>query len=189
MITLNSIFHIIFRLFDPLDLASHPIFIHIFWFCIIYYALLWSDCSSSFHDQNYMKILQNLFQTVTRVGMTAVKDSMFFFYPFPKTVHKWILSGFWYTVGWSCCSQSFSNPGLFLSQKKLELKLGFIGVGRFSFDNTLKSLPHVLGSACAPAPPPVCTKVLSRCRTAGLRGPQWLSGGRLVETCWWLTPL
>ena len=108
MITLNSIFHMLFRLFDPLDLASHLIFIHIFF--VLYHLLCnfmvrllfkfsWSkldeiftksvsDCNqqpNKFRNspRKEKKIMRSNIGGGSRVGMTAVKDSMFFFGPLP----------------------------------------------------------------------------------------------------------
>ena len=105
MFTPNSIYHIFSKLFDPVDLTSHLIFVKIY--------LTGSLCFYGFHGQNKPKILQNLFHTIlnnsinkktalekknlrrskiggggSRVGMTAVKDSIFFFEGFPYSLIK-----------------------------------------------------------------------------------------------------
>ena len=93
--TPNSIYHIVSKLFDPVDLTSDFIFVKIY--------LTVSLCLYGFHGQNKPNILQNLFHTLLNnsiykkralekknlrrskmggglgVGLTAVKDSMFFF--------------------------------------------------------------------------------------------------------------
>ena len=94
--TPNSIYHIFSKLFDPVDLTSHFIFVKI--------NLTGSLCFYGIHGQNKPQILQNLFHTILNnsinkktalekkpkavkdrgggygVGLTAVKDSMFFFF-------------------------------------------------------------------------------------------------------------
>ena len=98
MFTPNSIYHILSKLFDPVDITSHLIFIKIY--------LTGRLCSYGFHGQNKPKFLQNLFHTILNnsinkkqplkkkkkpkavtdrgggsgVGLTAVKDTMFFFF-------------------------------------------------------------------------------------------------------------
>ena len=56
MITPNSTKLIFTKLFDPLDLTSHLIFVKIY--------LTGSFCFYGFHGQNEPKILQNLFHTI-----------------------------------------------------------------------------------------------------------------------------
>ena len=56
MFTPNSIQHIFSKLFDPLDLTSHLIFVKTY--------LTGSLCFYGFHGQNEPKILQNLFHTI-----------------------------------------------------------------------------------------------------------------------------
>ena len=105
MFTPNSIYHILSKLFDPVDLTSHLIFVKIY--------LTGSLCCYGFHGQNEPKILQKyhydlsylfyatMFHTILNdpiikktapkinlrrskigggsgVGFTAVKDSMVF---------------------------------------------------------------------------------------------------------------
>ena len=56
MFTPNSIYHILSKLFDPVDLTSHFIFVKIY--------LTGSLCFYGFHGQKKPKKLQNLFHTI-----------------------------------------------------------------------------------------------------------------------------
>ena len=56
MFTPNSIYHILSKLFDPIDLTYHLIFVKIY--------LTGGLCFYGFHGQNEPKIGQNLFHTI-----------------------------------------------------------------------------------------------------------------------------